>query len=130
MQHPGAVELNCPDTDAQTMGYRLVLLALNQAVENLPLARGKLRYLVSCLADAQLGWPSKADSPAFDGGEKAAGKFALKKLKPLGRSLPRFPLGLQCLRGVHQLARSHVDYEFETMLDHLAVGDVANDAEQ
>ena len=130
MQHPGAVELNCPDTDAQTMGNRLVLLTLNQAVENLPFARGKLRDLVSCLAHASLGWPSQADSPAFDGRKKAAGKFALEKLKSLVGSFSRFPLRLQCRRRVYQLARSHVHHELETMLDHLSVGDVANDAEQ
>ena len=130
MQHSGAVEFYRPDADAQAMGNRLVRVALDEAVENLSFARGKLRDLVSCLADAPLRWPSQPDSPAFDCRKKAAGKLALKKFKPLGRSLSRFPLGLQCLRRVHQLARSHVDHEFETMLDHLAVGNVATDAQQ
>ena len=43
MQHPGAVDLNCPDTDAQAMGNRLVRFALNQAIEDLSFAPGKLR---------------------------------------------------------------------------------------
>ena len=130
MQHPGAVDLNCPDTDAQAMGNRLVRFALNQAVEDLSFPPGKLRDLVRCLADAPLGWPSEADPPAFDGREKAARKFALEEFKSLVGSLPRFPFGLQSRRGVDQLARSHVDDELETMLNHLAVGDVANDAKQ
>ena len=130
MQHPGAVDLNCPDADAQAMGNRLVRFALDQAVEDLSFPPGKLRDLVSCLADVPLGRPGKADSPAFDGCEKAAGEFALEKFKPLVGSLPRFPLGLQCRPRVHQLARSHVHHELETMLDHFPVGDVANDTKQ
>ena len=130
MQHPGAVDLNRPDANAQAMRNRLVRFALDQAVEDLSFPPGQLRDLVSCLADVPLGRPGKADSPAFDGCEKAAGEFALEKFKPLVGSLPRFPLGLQCRRSVDQLARSHVDYEFETMLYHLAVGNVADDAEQ
>ena len=94
MQHPGAVDLNCPDTDAQAMGNRLVRFALNQAIEDLSFAPGKLRDLVSCLADAPLGRPGEADPPAFDGREKAAGKFTLQEFKPFVGSLPRFPLGL------------------------------------
>ena len=130
MQHPGAVDLNCPDTDAQAMGNRLVRFALNQAIEDLSFAPGKLRDLVSCLADAALGGSSETDFPAFDCSEKAARKFALEEFKPLVGSLPRFPFGLQCRRGVDQFARSHVHHELEAMLDHLAIGDVANDAKQ
>ncbi len=39
MQHPGAVDLNCPDTDAQAMGNRLVRFALDQAVQDLSFRR-------------------------------------------------------------------------------------------
>ena len=130
MQHPGAVDLNCPDTNAQAMGNCLVRFALDQAVEHLSFPPGKLRDLVSCLPDPPFGWPGKADPPAFDRREEAAGKFALKEFKPLVGSLPRFPLGLQCRRGVDQLARSHVHHKLQTMLDHFAIGDVANDAKQ
>ena len=130
MQHPGAVDLNCPDTDAQAMGNRLVRFTLNQPVEDLSFAPRKLRDLVSCVADAPLGRPGETDFPAFDCREKAAGKFALQEFKPLVGSLPRFPFGLQCRRGVDQFARSHVHHELEAMLDHLSIGDVAKDAKQ
>ena len=130
MQHPGAVDLNRPDANAQAMRNRLVRFALDQAIEDLSFAPGKLRDLVSCVADAPLGRPGETNFPAFDCREQAARKFALEEFKPLVGSLPRLPFGLQCRRGVDQFARSHVHHELETMLDHLPVGDVANDAKQ
>ena len=79
MKHAGPVDLHRPDTDAQTMGDRLVRLSLHQAIEDLSLAPGQLRDLVSRLACTAFGWRSRPDLPALDGREEAAGEFTLEK---------------------------------------------------
>ena len=112
------------------MGDHLVRFAQDEPIENLPLTPRKLRDPVSCLPHSLLHRPSGANSPAFNRREKAPGKFTLKKCQSFCRPLSGLPLGLQRRQCVRQFARSHVHYQFQTMLDHLPVGDIANHAEQ